>query len=34
VLHGRTAYRGMRRMSGAYTNREDLESRYRALASA
>ena len=34
VLHGRTAYRGMRKMSGAYTNREDLESRYRSLASA
>ena len=28
VLHGRTAYKGRRKMAGAYLNREDLESRY------
>lgn len=31
VLHGRTAYRGARQMTGAYLNHEDLLSRYRQL---
>jgi trimethyllysine dioxygenase len=31
VLHGRAAYRGQRRLCGAYLNREDLESRLRLL---
>ena len=29
LLHGRTAFEGNRKMTGAYTNREDLESRIR-----
>lgn len=32
VLHGRTAYTGVRRMCGAYLNHEDLESRLRLAA--
>ena len=32
MLHGRTAFSGNRKMTGAYTNREDLESRIRLLA--
>lgn len=31
VLHGRAAYRGERRLCGAYLNREDFESRLRVL---
>ena len=31
VLHGRAAYSGVRRMCGAYLNREDVESRLRQL---
>jgi trimethyllysine dioxygenase len=31
VLHGRAAYRGARRLCGAYLNREDFESRLRLL---
>jgi trimethyllysine dioxygenase len=31
VLHGRAAYRGERRLCGAYLNREDFESRLRLL---
>jgi len=31
MLHGRTAFSGNRKMTGAYTNREDLESRIRLL---
>ncbi len=31
VLHGRSAYRGVRRMCGGYLNREDFESRLRQL---
>ena len=30
VLHGRGAFRGKRKMAGAYINREDFESRVRA----
>lgn len=33
VLHGRTAYTGTRRLTGCYSNREDLESRWRMLRS-
>jgi trimethyllysine dioxygenase len=29
VLHGRTAYTGVRRLCGAYLNHEDFESRLR-----
>jgi trimethyllysine dioxygenase len=32
VLHGRTAYTGVRRMCGAYLNHEDVESRLRLAA--
>ena len=32
VLHGRTSYTGCRKMTGAYVNREDLDSRLRTLA--
>ncbi|MEM7363747.1 MAG: TauD/TfdA family dioxygenase [Pseudomonadota bacterium] len=32
VLHGRSTYSGSRRMTGAYINREDVESRWRRLA--
>ena len=31
VLHGRSAYSGVRRMCGGYLNREDVESRLRQL---
>ena len=31
VLHGRSAYTGLRRMCGGYVNREDIESRLRQL---
>ena len=31
TLHGRAAYRGARRLCGAYLNREDFESRLRLL---
>ena len=31
VLHGRHGFQGVRRMAGCYTNREDLESRFRLL---
>jgi trimethyllysine dioxygenase len=34
VLHGRAAYRGERRLCGAYLNREDFESRLRMLRQA
>lgn len=32
MLHGRTAYTGRRRLAGCYSNREDLESRWRMAA--
>ena len=31
VLHGRGAFRGKRKMAGAYVNREDFESRVRSV---
>ena len=34
VLHGRLAYRGHRRLAGAYLNKEDVESRLRVLQAA
>ncbi len=34
TLHGRAAYRGTRRLCGAYLNREDFESRLRLLRGA
>ena len=34
VLHGRLAYRGHRRLAGAYLNKEDVESRLRVLRAA
>ncbi len=34
TLHGRAAYRGARRLCGAYLNREDFESRLRLLRAA
>jgi len=34
TLHGRRAYRGYRRLCGAYLNKEDVESKMRVLRAA